>query len=130
MQQRVRQERSGWRDQALSLRHREWGWDCPATDLDFVMLEYDQGIAEAVIEYKHEYAKLADPKSASFRALKDLGNRAGIPVFGVRYAADFSWFLVVPLNPLAKNILPVRRTINESQYIHFLYSIRGRRVMG
>lgn len=127
MQQKVRAERSNWRDQELSLRHRNWGWDCPATDLDFVMLEYDKGEAEAIVEYKHEMAKPADPMSASFRALKDLGNRAGIPVFGVRYAADFSWYLVVPLNPLAQRILPKRQRMTESEYIKLLYCIRGRR---
>lgn len=46
-------ERSGWRDMELSGRHRIWGFNCPAVDLDFLMVEYNLGIAIAVVEYKH-----------------------------------------------------------------------------
>ena len=48
----VKQERTNWRDEALSQRHRQWGWNCPGLDLDFVFLEYDKGRAVAVVEYK------------------------------------------------------------------------------
>ena len=34
----VRPERTGWRDEKLSQRHRMWGWDCPAVDIDFLLL--------------------------------------------------------------------------------------------
>ena len=47
----VRQERTGWRDEALSKRHRDWGWDCPAIDIDFLMIEYDKGKSVALVEY-------------------------------------------------------------------------------
>ena len=39
----VKKERSGWRDLALSLRHKMWGWDCPAVDLDFFFLNTTRG---------------------------------------------------------------------------------------
>jgi hypothetical protein len=45
----VKKERSGWRDLELSGRHRRWGWDCPAVDLDFLFLEYDKGKAVALV---------------------------------------------------------------------------------
>jgi len=47
----VRPERTGWRDLELSKRHRQWGWDCPGIDLDFLFLEYDRGKAVAIVEY-------------------------------------------------------------------------------
>lgn len=46
-------ERSGWRDQEISLRHRKWGFNCPCTDLDFMLLEYNHGAPVAVVDYKH-----------------------------------------------------------------------------
>lgn len=34
-------ERTGWRDERLSRRHREWGFDCPMVDCDFIAVEFD-----------------------------------------------------------------------------------------
>ena len=47
-------ENTFWRDGALSLRHKKWGYDLPALDMDFLMIEYDHGIPVALIEYKLE----------------------------------------------------------------------------
>ena len=124
----VRPERTGWRDQRLSLRHRRWGWDCPAVDLDFLMLEYDQGKAVALVEYKHERAAPQYPTHPSYRAMADLGNRAGIPVFGVRYADDWSWWRVTPLNDLARRWVSQQARMTEEQWITLLYQIRGTEV--
>ena len=121
----VRQERTGWRDMALSERHRKWGWDCPAVDLDFVFLEYDRGKAVAIVEYKHERARPQFASHPTYQAMIDLGTRAGVPVFAVRYAADFSWWTVVSLNEDAKEWLPERETMSENDWIAFLYHIRG-----
>jgi hypothetical protein len=52
-------ERTGWRDESVSRRHRKWGFDCPATDLDFMLLEYNHGAPVAVVDYKHY--KKSDP---------------------------------------------------------------------
>lgn len=40
-------ERTGWRDENLSRRHREWGFHCPAVDLGFLLIEYDTGEAHS-----------------------------------------------------------------------------------
>lgn len=124
----VRKERTGWRDEALSARHRDWGWDCPAVDLDFLMLEYDQGKAVALVEYKNQHAKPQKPKHPSFRAMADLGDRAQIPVFAVRYGDGLSWFLVVPLNYLARALVPERIRMSEMEYVTLLYQLRHREV--
>lgn len=129
MQERaVKQERTGWRDQGLSERHRQWGWDCPAVDLDFLFLEYDRGKAVAIIEYKHENARPAYLSHPTYQAMIDLGNRASIPVFGVRYAADYSWYKITPLNPKAHEYLPERQEMDEAGWVAFLYRLRGYQV--
>ena len=124
----VRQERTGWRDEGISQRHRRWGWDCPAVDIDFLMLEYDRGKAVAVVEYKHERAAPQYPTHPTYRAMINLGDRAGIPVFGVRYADDWSWWRVTPLNDLAKRWLDHQTRMSEEQWVTLLYRIRGTEV--
>jgi hypothetical protein len=121
----VRQERTGWRDLSLSQRHRRWGWDCPAVDLDFLFLEYDKGKAVALVEYKHEAAQPQFAVHPTYQAMIDLGDRADVPVFGVRYAGDFSWWRVVPLNALAKIYVIERTEMTEAQWVQLLYQIRG-----
>ena len=77
----VAQERSGWRDEGISLRHRKWGWDCPAVDIDFLLIEYDHGKAIALVEYKNEHApRQRGATSASHRAIADLASKAGLPL--------------------------------------------------
>ena len=124
----VRLERTGWRDLSLSQRHRRWGWDCPAVDLDFLFLEYDRGEPVALVEYKHELAAIQYPSHPTYQAMRRLGTRAGIPVFGVRYAGDFSWWRVSPLNELAKQWVVAQTEMTEAGYVSLLYLIRGRSV--
>lgn len=121
----VRVERTNWRDARMSQKHREWGWDCPAIDLDFLMVEYDRGKAVAIVEYKHEWAARQFPHHPSYRALIDLGNRAGLPVLAVRYADDFSWWAVTPLNDAARQVISGREMLSEVEYVEFLYRLRG-----
>ena len=125
---KVREERSGWRDEALSLRHREWGWDCPALDVDFLLIEYDYGHPVALVEYKHEDAAPQVVTHPSYRALIELADRASLPLFVVRYAEGFAWFRVVPLNEQAKECLSDRITWSEKEYVSFLYGLRGRHI--
>lgn len=122
---KVRDERTGWRDSRLSARHRQWGWDCPALDLDFLLLEYDRGKAVALVEYKHENAKEQYASHPTYQALIDLGNRANLPVFAVRYADDFAWMRVVPLNDYAAKWVSERIEMTEQEWVALLYRIRG-----
>ncbi len=121
-------ERTGWRDLRLSQRHRRWGWDCPAIDIDFLLIEYDSGKVVALVEYKHENAQSQPKTHPSYRALIDLGNRAVIPVFEAKYAADFSWWEITPLNKTAETILPKQVTFTEREWVILLYKIRGHRL--
>ena len=122
----VRAERTFWRDRELSLRHKKWGWDCPAIDIDFLMIEYDTGQVVAIVEYKNENAKQQVAEHPSWKAIIDLGNRATLPVFCVRYATDFSWWKVIPLNKFAFKVVPQRIVLDEQEYIGLLYQLRGR----
>ncbi len=119
-------ERTGWRDQGLSDRHHDWGFDLPATDLDFILIEYDQAQPCALIEYKRESAPLPDLSKPNYKAFAILGERADLPCFVVRYAGDFSWWEVIPANMPAGQILAEARTVSERQYVRFLHWLRGR----
>jgi hypothetical protein len=118
-------ERTGWRDQNLSARHRTWGIGCPAIDIDLILIEMNRAKPVAIIEYKGELAQPQLINHPSYLALCDLGNRARLAVFAVRYAHDFSWFRVVPLNHFSKCIMPTRQMMNERQYVTLLYNLRG-----
>ena len=122
----VREERTGWRDERLSRRHRRWGWDCPAVDVDFLMLEYDRGKAVALVEYKHERAEKQFATHPSYQAMIDLGDRGQIPVFACRYSDDFSNWRVVSLNGLAKRWVAASADMTEREWVTLLYAIRGR----
>lgn len=134
------EERSGWRDEALSLRHREWGFDCPAVDIDFLLIEYDKAEPRALIEYKNQHAQPIEMKNPSIRAIKKLADDAQLPALLVRYADDFSWWKVRPLNENAKGYVSPyfasRRMgenrddilVNEIEYVAILYSMRDRQM--
>lgn len=121
----VREERTGWRDLSLSERHRHWGWDCPAVDLDFLFLEYDKGKATAIVEYKHESAKPQYKSHPTYQALIDLATRAGVPCIACRYANDFSWWKITALNKEAEKWIPETSIMSEAEWVRLLYKIRG-----
>ena len=121
----VRPERTGWRDIGFCLRHKMWGWDCPAVDLDWLFLEYDKGQPTAIVEYKNEHAPTQYASHPTYQAMINLGTRAGVPVFAARYTDDYLHYMVVPLNELAKAKLPERKNMTEREWVTFLYGLRG-----
>lgn len=123
---KVRPERTGWRDQALSEWHRSLGWHLPALDLDFVLVEYSSGWARALIEYKSVHAALVRPDHPSIKALVRLADAARIPAFLVRYASDLIWFQAEPLNGYARRLLPETTTLLASDYKRLLERLRDR----
>ena len=126
----VTPERTAWRDVQFSLRHRDWGWDCPAVDIDFLMVEYDQAEPRAIIEYKHESAQEPTSEHPSYRSVCKLADRGRIPFFVVRYADDLSWWWVIGLNGRARHLLgetPNLILFAEAEYVRFLYeTVRDR----
>lgn len=123
-------ERTGWRDEALSLRHREYGQNLPAIDIDFMLIEYDHEEPKALVEYKNEHAQPINvSKSPSILAMTNLANRAEIPAFLVRYADDFSWWKVLALNDRAALYLTDNLQImDEAEWVSILYAVRGKQI--
>jgi hypothetical protein len=122
----VAPERTGWRDEKISLRHRQWGFDCPAVDLDFVMVEFDRGRVCCLVEYKNEFAAPQYATHPSYKAMIDLADRTAIPFIACRYASDFSWWKAHPLNKNAKKHLQSPTELSEKGWVELLYRIRGR----
>ena len=128
---KVKPERTGWRDQALSARHREWGWDCPAVDIDQVWIEYDMGKVMGLFEYKREAIDWPPDLSArNYVALRDMADKARVPLFVVRYGRNLSWF-----EPrCASNIAHLGWAayhgghLTELEYVTFLYKLRTRHI--
>ena len=132
------------RDAWLSGRHRVWGRDVPAMDLDFILAEYDRCVPIALIDYKHERATI-NLESANSRTLTALGDMAGIPAFIVRYGHSNQsgwwgevpenstpWFQVIPLNSYAHTAgLPSndnKTRLSELVFVSWLYELRGRKI--
>jgi hypothetical protein len=124
-----RTERTGWRDAELSKRHGYWGFNCPAVDLDFVMMEYNHGLPCALVEYKHMNARSVDVNHATYRALVALADGyvdGPLPCFVARYnPADWS-FVVTPLNDRARAHYAHCRgqTLTEQRFVRSLHLLR------
>ena len=106
--QGVKQERSGWRDQEISERHRFWGFNCPSVDLDFLMLEYNHRLPVALIEYKHAavFNNNFNVSGANYKALAALAtgySQRPLPFFVAFYQPGNWFFFIKPVNQAAKS---------------------------
>lgn len=97
-------------------------------DIDFLACEYDNGRPVAIVEYKREDSPPQTFNHPSIRVLRGLATAANLPFFVVRYAADLSWWKVVPLNVMARRWLSKQVEMVEVEYVSFLYQLRGREV--
>ena len=120
----------------ISNRHRKWGFNCPAVDLDFLMLEYNHGKPCALVEYKHRRAATVNPSHATYRALVALadGYKDGpLACFVAIYNPDDWSFRVIPLNESAKAHYAHRMAdatittrLEEHQFVRSLHLLRKR----
>lgn len=124
----VSRERTGWRDFGFSLHHRTWGFDCPSTDLDFCLIEYNSGEPVALIEYKNQRAKV-EISGSNIICIRRLADRGSLPAFVVGYTDDYSCYGVYPLNTKAKNFIQLTGSLyvvmDEYHYVKLLYEMRG-----
>lgn len=102
--------------------------NCPAVDLDLIMIEFDHERVCGLVEYKHELAALQYASHPTYRAIADLANRARVPFIACRYSDDLTWFKAHPLNDFAKTFLASPAKMTERQWVSLLYRIRGRAV--
>lgn len=95
------------------------------------MIEFDQGIAFALIEYKAGLErKLTEGERWSIRAIRDLADRADLPAYVVKFENEPWRFRVYPLGDRGAGQLPLgdhERVLSETEYVDFLYQLRGRR---
>lgn len=120
----VKPERNHFRCEEISTFHREMGYNYPAVDLDFVLLEFDNAIPMALIEHKYIKAKPAlDTKG--YMAMSILATRGQIPFFEVRYNIPITALKVTPINPLAKQILDRVYYYSPNGYKKFLNKLRN-----
>lgn len=121
----VAPERTGWRDRAISERHRAWGVACTAVDLDLVLVEYHLARPVAIVEYKHWQATL-ELGNANYRALRDLADKARLPFVIAFYWPD-SWAVRVhPMNDYAlRHFEPAGQLFTEREYVERLYRLRS-----
>ena len=137
-------ERHNRRDEIISAKHRRWGYNVPAVDIDFLLIEYDRAQAQAIIEYRHANGYVI--QDASIKAITDLANRAGVPFFIVRYyygTDDGSlwkeettidteaFFRIIPCNDQAEQDFYTADPdlwLTEEEYRRWLHKIRGRHI--
>ena len=117
----------------MSERHGHWGFNCPAVDLDFVMLEYNHGTPCALVEYKHKRARPPDPSSATYRALVALadGYSGGPhPCFVATYDPDCWTFVVTPLNDAARAHYShcSGQALSERRFVRSLHLLRKKKL--
>ena len=134
---KTRPERTHFRDEAISERHREWGM-CGAVDIDFLLNEYRAGYPHALIEYKHQNAALSKAvlnqdwtktceilNDGTYRALINLGDMAKLPTMACIYSNNLSSYVLYPLNERSRTYIPKLRVYSEMEYVQFLHDIRG-----
>jgi hypothetical protein len=112
----------------MSERHRLWGFDCPAVDIDFLVIEYDFEVPRALIEMKYISADI-DQSKASLKSLTNLANAAKIPFFIVTYFNDINGirkYRIEQKNKYAEEIIIEKKDLTEKEYVSLLYKIRGR----
>lgn len=120
-------ERTGWRDQEISRRHRRWGFTITAVDLDFLLVEYVLGLPVAIVEYKHWRAARLDLEHPSYLALRALADRPPALPFLIAWYWPGTWaFRVDPANQAAVDHFgagPVDLT--EREWVLALHQLRA-----
>ena len=125
----VKPENLEFRDGDLSIRHRSWGFDCPAVDLDLLMVEYNNGKAAALVEYKFAASPTPNPNLGhpTMRAVAGLADASGIPFIVAFYTRDPWTFRVFRGNAHACRIYKTDgRLLTEREFVESLYFIRNR----
>lgn len=118
----------------LSDRHHEWGSECPAVDLDFMLCEYNHGLIVALVDYKHHSADLDRTNGSSYNVLSELYLKDGrqVPFFVARYWPDIWAFRTKAVNEAAMKWAVACgygwdggwRDQTEQQFVRMLYRLR------
>jgi hypothetical protein len=118
----------------LGLRHRLYGFEVPAVDVDFLLCEYSNNLPKALIEYKHRSAASERCKwngnqvprilfKSAIATLRMLAERACLPFYVAFYDEDWT-YEVYQLHD-AERYCVHRHDFTETEYVEFLYKLRG-----
>ena len=123
----VKPERTNWRCEKISNRHRLYGLKTPAVDIDFLLLEHTYGIPAALVEYKDKHAREPNLDDSNYRAIKALadGYIRKLPFMIVFYCSDKWTYRVIPVNDTAKDSYAENQLMSEQEYVKSLYLLRN-----
>ena len=113
-----------WEGELISHRHRDWGWDCPVLDIDFIVV--NNNTVSGIIEYKHSRSFVSPSGFKSHPSGKALCNLANtlekkVPVLIIYYNDNFDSFRVYPLtNGWNKYDKYYGTILNRDEYFRFL----------
>lgn len=117
------QQRSPFRHEDISLRHRKWG-PLGLCDIDaWYTLELRGKRPVALVSYKREGYKEALESEMTADGFIALGELAHLPVFEVIYSADLTVYIVEPKNTPARGI-HTGGIMDEHSYVSLLYRLR------
>lgn len=118
----TRYERTGWRDQEISARHREWGQNVPAVDLDFILIEYNRALPVAVVDYKRNSGQSINLDHPSYKAIAVLAG--DLPFYIAFYDDKQWWFRIVPMNDAARRWFKDNQILTEYEYVVRMFQMR------
>ena len=130
------QEVTGFRDEAISRRHRMWGRDVPAVDIDFLVIEYDRCAPKALIEYKTVSLMGGWTPDANAKTLQTAANLMAVPFYVFFYdTSDWTFYRCHLEAHGLKNATPgpvpldrIPDKMSEAEFVRLLYWLRGRRL--
>lgn len=132
------EERTRYKIQ-ISRRHRTWPDDCPGTDLDSLMCEFNHSVSVALVDYKNPltHDDLRRTNRATINVLGSLydANTRQLPFFVVKYFPESDWAVkVLPANDSAwdwlaryepKPVFGEWIPMTQHKYVAFLYFLRN-----
>lgn len=129
--QRVRSERTNWRDSNLERVHNQYGYELPCDNVEFLMAEYDMSTPVAAIDFRLK-GRLTSGHSDA--VLKLCSNRkTEIPYFINEYEINnniMSNIVCIPCNDSADSIVDKNQILTEKEFVKMLYRIREKIVEG
>ena len=119
----------------LGLRHRLYGFNCPAVDVDFLLCEYSSNHPRAIIEYKHkmageerkEWSGNRVPRilfKSAIKTLRALARRASLPFF-VAFYDEEDWSYEVYELYDGETYCMNKYCFTETEFVRLLYKLRG-----
>lgn len=118
-----------WDYEIISHRHRDYGWDVPVVDIDFIYFKNSKPIA--LIEYKEDSSTFNLDESINHPTIKALNSLTisssyKIPFFLVRYTSyekEINTFVIFPVNKKAKEIVSNSLSLSREEYFSFVRNL-------